>query len=289
MLTRVATRSACMSCKSNFISSWHGSLRMASSSAANEDNQFPPWPSSANPNPYEIFGLKKSDFSKQKARKVFYRMAKLYHPDVAPKEDGTGRQKLTRQARAERFRKINEAYEILKSDSKRRSLDAKLAMERRGRSGAASTMYHYHHQHAKATSSSSSTAYSDSFYHRGEYEGYEEEAERRSQDAKFQDALKQSRKKIVILLSATVGIIAVLELIAVFRLTEKAQARREHESYLAEVANIRAQANYGLGLESEDRVSRFLNMRNSSGYYDNYRIDNFSPSLSLMDSRRSGH
>lgn len=245
-----------------------------------EDDAGPSWPSNPCPNPYEIFGMKKSEFSKQKARKIFYRMAKIYHPDVAADHIGN----LTRQMRADRFRKLNEAYEILKSDSKRRTLDAKLAMERnRGRG----TMYHYHHQHAQTrpTATYASASYND-FYHRGEYEGYEEEAQSRSSDAQFQESLKKSRKKIFILLSAAVGAISILELIAVFQLTEQAQARREHESYLAEVANMRAQSNYGLGLESEDRVSRFLNVRSSSGYYDNYGIDNFSPSLSLVDTRR---
>ena len=60
---------------------------------------------------YEILGVKK-DSSASDIKKAYRKLVKKYHPDVN-KEDGA----------EEKFKEIQEAYEILSDDSKRSAYD----------------------------------------------------------------------------------------------------------------------------------------------------------------------
>jgi hypothetical protein len=51
-------------------------------------------------NPYEILGVEKND-SKQTIKKIYYKLAKIYHPDKGLKRD------------AKRFKKIKKAYDTI--------------------------------------------------------------------------------------------------------------------------------------------------------------------------------
>lgn len=64
-------------------------------------------------NYYEILGIEKSA-SKEEIKKAFYRKAKIYHPDVNPSSTA-----------ADVFRLVEEAYQTLYDDDKRRNYDAK--------------------------------------------------------------------------------------------------------------------------------------------------------------------
>ncbi len=61
---------------------------------------------------YQTLGIPR-DASQEQIRKAYRRQARRYHPDVS-KEQGA----------AEKFKKINEAYEVLKDPEKRRKYDA---------------------------------------------------------------------------------------------------------------------------------------------------------------------
>lgn len=66
-------------------------------------------------NPYEILGVSKTAEEKE-IRKAFRALAKKYHPDVNP---GNAQAE-------EKFREINQAYEILSDEKKREKLDREL-------------------------------------------------------------------------------------------------------------------------------------------------------------------
>ena len=67
-------------------------------------------------NPYLILGVAQNAEEKE-IRKAFRALAKKYHPDVNPGN----------QEAEEKFREINEAYEILSDEQKRRKLDEELS------------------------------------------------------------------------------------------------------------------------------------------------------------------
>lgn len=67
-------------------------------------------------NPYLILGVSQNAEEKE-IRKAFRALAKKYHPDVNPGN---------REAE-EKFREINEAYEILSDEKKRQKLDEELS------------------------------------------------------------------------------------------------------------------------------------------------------------------
>jgi hypothetical protein len=86
-----------------------------------------PWPSYANPTPYEIFAIPRTASQKEiKAR--YFQLVKQHHPDHA-----------THASSVERFRKVVDAYKILGSPSKRLEWDRQHpAHEQEGPTGTAS-------------------------------------------------------------------------------------------------------------------------------------------------------
>ena len=64
--------------------------------------------------PYELLGVSKNA-SADDIKRAFRRKAKQYHPDLQPEEKKTNAE--------EKFRKINEAYEILSDPNKRERFD----------------------------------------------------------------------------------------------------------------------------------------------------------------------
>ena len=62
---------------------------------------------------YEVLGVPR-DASKEDVRKAFRKLARTHHPDVATDKGGA----------EERFKEINEAYEVLGDDEKRKKYDA---------------------------------------------------------------------------------------------------------------------------------------------------------------------
>lgn len=63
---------------------------------------------------YEILGAKR-DSSAEEIKQAYRRLAKQYHPDLHPEKD--------RAAMAEKFKEINEAYEVLSDSEKRAKYD----------------------------------------------------------------------------------------------------------------------------------------------------------------------
>lgn len=62
-------------------------------------------------NYYKILGIKKNA-TKKEIKKAFRKLSKKYHPDVSKEKDAE-----------DRFKEINEAYEVLYDDTKRSKYD----------------------------------------------------------------------------------------------------------------------------------------------------------------------
>lgn len=75
-------------------------------------------------NYYEILGIKR-DASQEEIKKAFRKLAKQYHPDVNGKNCEAD----------EKFRKINEAYNVLNKESSREEYDLKLDNAQKGPNG----------------------------------------------------------------------------------------------------------------------------------------------------------
>ncbi|KAL2131480.1 hypothetical protein VTI74DRAFT_4968 [Chaetomium olivicolor] len=80
-------------------------------------SDYPRWPTSANPTPYEIFGLaRNAPYSKAR----YFQLAKLYHPDRQLHTSDDGIPRLTK---LERYRLVVAANEILSNPQKKRMYD----------------------------------------------------------------------------------------------------------------------------------------------------------------------
>lgn len=96
----------------------HGQRRRQSSLSARRHDSLSgseplTWPSTPCPSPHEILGAKRgAPYSKSR----FYRLVKLYHPDLA--HDGPGA--VSRATRAERYRLVVGANELLSCPERRR-------------------------------------------------------------------------------------------------------------------------------------------------------------------------
>ncbi|KAK5995552.1 NADH-dependent flavin oxidoreductase iliE [Cladobotryum mycophilum] len=94
------------------------------------DNSLPPWPRSAHPTPYEIFGLQKDAIYNKRA---YYKLAKLYHPDTNASSSFTSTPDSSSSSpkttvpndatRLERYRLLVAAHELLSDPAKRRLYD----------------------------------------------------------------------------------------------------------------------------------------------------------------------
>lgn len=62
---------------------------------------------------YEVLGVPKTA-DREEIRKAFRKLARTHHPDVAASKEGA----------EERFKEINEAYEVLGDEEKRKKYDA---------------------------------------------------------------------------------------------------------------------------------------------------------------------
>ena len=78
----------------------------------------PPWPSSTNPTPYDIFAITRSD---PYTKKRFYQLVKVYHPDLGHHPICAS---LPSSVRLERYRLVIAANNLLSDPGKRHAYDA---------------------------------------------------------------------------------------------------------------------------------------------------------------------
>ncbi|KFH48297.1 J domain-containing protein-like protein [Hapsidospora chrysogenum ATCC 11550] len=109
----------------NSCQSYHHRRSYASHNSNNnrpppDDANLPPWPSSRNPSPYDIFAIARSD---PYTKKRFYQLVKIYHPDLGHCSHPLCAS-LSPAARLERYRLVVAANDLLSDPAKRRTYDA---------------------------------------------------------------------------------------------------------------------------------------------------------------------
>jgi curved DNA-binding protein CbpA len=242
----------------------------------------PSWPSNPNPSPYEVFSISPQKFDKRLVKSTYYKLIKAYHPDsvliLNPE--------ISLQERTKRFRKIKEAYDILKDDGRRRQYDFT------GTAPGTTTEFTRRHggpdkgpyNHFRASYSRpgfrrdfNPKDHAEAFYTGDPFGDY-------NNDKDFEEQLRQNRKTFTWIVAATVFVIGALELKALFSASDRAMRRAEHASFLSQLDELHAKSNYGMGLFPEDRISRFLAVRDSSGYVDNYNTEKRAENGSISTS-----
>lgn len=84
-----------------------------------------------NTNPFEVLGVS-SDAEDEEVKKAYHRKSLKCHPDLFPDDS----------VKAEEFRKLNEAFQMIETTAKRRLFSQKSgASLRHGAAGAHSTFY----------------------------------------------------------------------------------------------------------------------------------------------------
>ncbi len=241
----------------------------------------PKWPTSKNPTPYEIFNIDPSKFDIKKLKRTYHLLARAYHPDSNSQKSvnihGIGNiNKKNEKIRLERFKKVNAAYTILNDSNKRSLYD-------RYRTGWESVV-HNTQNNDNSTRSHRNTAYygTDAYWKASNWEDYEDLKYRYG----YNPYHKQSNSNIktenedfytnkwtivcaLIFLSASITYLQLLFAIKRSKLINDEQLI-VHNKCLADL-NL-AYENYGFGTSQEERIKRFLFMRNLNLHlmYDNY-------------------
>jgi len=156
-------------------------------------------------NYYGTLGVQQSA-SAADIKKAFYKLAKQYHPDV-------------NKGNADKFKEINEAYEVLSDDSKKRNYDDMRKASSSSSSSSGYSSYGSSSNASRASSTGKASGYNPytanqgqsygnatgGYYQRGDQNGYyqyDEEMRKQffknfysEQSKQFDDAMKKSQQK----------------------------------------------------------------------------------------------
>lgn len=270
------------------------------------------WPTIECPTPYEIFHLSWSETVDKKLLKShFHRLAKVYHPDSLSSSLSTSDPKNTKSnnnngfasfkssslkndkrsgtvyknaagqssepdLRAERFKLIVAAYNILKDDFKRKEYDMYnkgWATQRRSsatysgtagsQAGPRSTYAYHGRDFSRGTKFKTDFTDQDdpwASYH-SDYRDH-----MRRQDPEYHRQQWETHKKMVYLLSFGSFVVAIIQFGWLSRRAQKDQVYRNKESKKALDNVYMATSNYGYGEGKQDRIDRFLAQRKESLY-----------------------
>jgi curved DNA-binding protein CbpA len=230
-------------------------------------SDFPKWPTSTHPSPYDIFNTTKETFDAKVVRNHFYTLAKIYHPDSLVKLDN-----LTSELKADRFKKIVAAYDILKDDKKRREYDlfktgwqfGDEAVKKRNFTGRDfSRAARYKPYRPGATNSEPKTSWDD--YHQ-DYREYQKQ-----QDPEYQKQAWEQHKKMVCLVALGSFVVGAIQFKFLMNSARKDIEGRNKLSSKAQERVYLASINYGMGDHKEARIKRFLAHRDGTTSYNNYK------------------
>lgn len=243
--------------------------------------ELPPWPSMTHPTPYDIFNTTKDTVDKKTVRNHFYTLAKVYHPDSFLQVDN-----LTKELKAERFKKIVAAYDILRDEKKRKEYD----MYCKGWDYANKNIRRqnfYGRDFSKAARYNANSNFSHGHSHTGtswdnfhqDYKNYQKQ-----QDPEYQKQSWERHKKMVALVTMGCFLVGAIQLKFLMHSAAKDIEGLNRLSGEAQRTVYLANNNYGLGVEKDDRIRRFLAHRDGTTHYDNYgqmRLEQESEKLAL--------
>ncbi|KAG5357239.1 J domain-containing protein 1 [Yarrowia sp. C11] len=220
------------------------------------------YPPHDNPSPYEIFGMGPHNLNQKALKREYYILAKKYHPDSNGSNEETAG--LSKEVKDARFRKISNAYEILKNPSRRHAYDRFGQGWEGGRpgpygaDGATSNLYN---QASTATAGHGPrySTHSDGFWGASGWQDYED---LRNHSSKA----KQNENTTIIGMALVVVAVVVtyLQIKRIIDVMEDQYFRVKEQNKKLEDSLFWARNNYGFAQGKDDRVSRFLVMRRNS-------------------------
>lgn len=217
------------------------------------------YPASEHPSPYEIFGMGPHNLNQKMLKKEYYQLAKKYHPDSNGGSEETAG--LSKEVKDARFKKISNAYEILKNPSRRHAYDRFGQGWEGGRPGP------YGRDGATANYASTATAgggarYSqdtDGFWGASGWQDYED---LRNHSSKKKQT--ENTTMIGMALIAVAVVVTYLQIHRIINVMEDQYFRVKEQNKKLEDSLWWARTNYGFAQGQDDRVSRFLVMRKNS-------------------------
>lgn len=221
------------------------------------------YPNSENPSPYEIFGMGPHNLNQKALKKEYYILAKKYHPDTSNgnNEETAG---LSKEVKDARYRKISNAYEILKNPSRRHAYDRfgqgweGARPGPYGADGATSNMYNQASTSAAGHGPRYSTQ-SDGFWGASGWQDYEDLRNHSSKKKQNENTTLIGMALVVIAVGVTY-----LQLKRIIDVMEDQYFRVKEQNKKLEDSLFWARTNYGFEQGKDDRVTRFLVMRRNS-------------------------
>ncbi|KAG5365934.1 J domain-containing protein 1 [Yarrowia sp. B02] len=219
------------------------------------------YPPHDNPSPYEIFGLGPHNLNQKALKREYYILAKKYHPDSNGSSEETAG--LSKEVKDARFRKISNAYEILKNPSRRHAYDRfGQGWEGRpgpyGQDGATSNLYNQ----ASTAYAGHGPRYStqtDGFWGASGWQDYED---LRNHSSKAKQ--NENTTMIGMALVVVAVVVTYLQIKRIIDVMEDQYFRVKEQNKKLEDSLFWARSNYGFAQGKDDRVSRFLVMRRNS-------------------------
>ncbi|ODQ81927.1 hypothetical protein BABINDRAFT_160151 [Babjeviella inositovora NRRL Y-12698] len=230
------------------------------------------WPTNANPSPYEIMNIPRTDFNKITLKKNYVRFAKLYHPDLSRAREiqhHTGRV-LDQRTKDERFKIITNAYHLLRDERKKRQYDLYSI-------GWAEASY----QTRPHSTAGYSKAQDAKYWNAGNWDDYRKAEGPRVDPAA---ARAENMKMVYLLLAAALVSCAAQILVAQRDVEDALRLAWEMEKFAR--SDLReARDNYGYGLERDERISRFLGHRrfNNHGNRTSALMEAETEDLKVLD------
>lgn len=243
--------------------------RIAGYAQATPRPEVPQWPQSPTFSPYELFNTTPENFDLRRVREQFIALAKVYHPDSTL---DFGIDKLDTAGKAERFKRIVAAYDILKDKTKKYDYDHLGKGWEYGNSEKAGRSNFYGRDFSKAARYRNPTGFSDQEtgtswddYHQ-DYREYQ-----RNQDPNKQKEDWERHKKMIAVIALLSFILGGVQMKFLMNGASKDIEGRNKLSGQAQNTVYLAMNNYGHGDQKDDRIKRFLAHREGTYSYDNYK------------------
>ncbi|ODQ67487.1 DnaJ-domain-containing protein, partial [Nadsonia fulvescens var. elongata DSM 6958] len=220
------------------------------------------WPDNKNPSPYEILQTTPSEFSSRKLKITYYKLARLYHPDSNSHGHicSSNGALLSDKTKAERFKMVVSAYDILR-DPKKKVIFDRFGI---GWTGVDVTSGYSSAQPSQASHAVYRNHQSDeAFWNAGTWEDYQEH-KRRSDSGAFKEQCDNTRWTYLSYVVGGMCVAAFIQIMAILDRTE-AHYRYPTGSTVKSLYDLDlVLLNYGWGFAKMDRISRFLAHRDSS-------------------------
>lgn len=238
---------------------------------ASTDNEHNQWPKHSHPTPYEVLNLNKHSFDKQKLRTHYYKLAKVYHPDISSNkhlEDHKGCV-LTSAHKNERFKLLTDAYTLLKDPRKKAAYD----QYKIGWGSVGNRIQDDAFTHQRATHTQKSYYNSEAYWSASGWEDYQNL--HKNQGNEGAEMNQDNMKVLAAILCFIIGSVTLQGWYALERV-EKSVLEQKKVHDACEFDLEMAYSNYGFESSKLSRIRRFLWFRTFGLYRKKEHLDESS-------------